>query len=194
MDVNSRISTVGAARSLAGRVGLLCALSALLLAPGCSQPRTVADLASLSPGQIDAARARAANVDGEGRLALEGYDAVSYFGEAGPQRGSTEFTATHLGATYRFASEDHRQAFIRDPERYTPAYGGWCATAMADSGNRVDVDPSNYRIDDGRLYLFFKFLFIDARPAWADDPAASRARADANWRALLATTAEGGAP
>ena len=129
------------------------------------------------------------NVTASKRLAVEGYDVVSYF-DGKPQRGSKEFNAVNDGVNYWFVSAAHRDLFASNPERYKPAYGGWCATAMA-NGDRVDVEPTNYRITDGRLYLFFKFGFIDARGAWDDDPAALRLKADQHWSKALADSGAG---
>jgi YHS domain-containing protein len=160
-----------------------------LLASGCASHRAPIDTSALTQDDFNAGAASLQNTSGSAHLAASGFDVVSYFNSQVPLRGSPDFTATHLGATYRFASAANRDAFALAPERYAPAYGGWCATAMADSGNRVDVDPGNYSINDGRLYLFFKLLFIDARPDWVADPVASRTSADANWSYVLAKAA-----
>ncbi len=120
------------------------------------------------------------NVSGAERVAISGYDPVAYF-EGGPERGCAEVSAEHGGATYRFATAEHRDRFAADPERYIPAYGGWCASAMASHGGLVDVDAMSYRVRDGRLFLFYKWWFIDARESWDRDPETSQRRADANW-------------
>ncbi len=161
----------------------------LIGAIGCAGDRAPADLSMIPPERLERAREASVNVEGKERLAIEGYDPVAYFSD-GPVEGKAELAATHEGATYRFAIAANRAAFVSDPDRYAPAYGGWCATAMAGSGNKVDVCPENYRVDDGRLYLFYKFLVIDARPSWASDAAGSRERADANWARLLAGAAQ----
>ncbi len=119
------------------------------------------------------------NADSPERLAVKGYDVVSYFNAAAPAKGLPQHEAVHDGIRYRFATGVNLAAFQLNPARYTPAYGGYCATAMAD-GNRVDIDPETYRITDGRLYLFFNFV-INARNAWDDNPAELKARADKHW-------------
>jgi YHS domain-containing protein len=161
-----------------------------LVASGCTSHHAPIDTSTLTQDQFNSAAAVLDNTSGSTRLAAGGFDAVSYFNSSAPLRGSADFAATHHGATYRFTSAANRDAFLIAPERYAPAYGGWCATAMAGSGSLVDADPENYSIDDGRLYLFFKFLFIDARPDWAADPAAARIRADGNWSRRLAMAAK----
>jgi len=72
-------------------------------------------------------------------------------------------------------------------ERWVPAYGGWCAWAMAD-GEPVDVDPERFLVDDGRLFLFYDGLWGDTLVRWrAGDPALLERRADAHWRSLSVT-------
>ncbi len=85
-------------------------------------------------------------------LMLRGKDPVSYFAPSGPLEGRPDLKADHDGATYRFASEENRRAFLADPAKYAPQYGGHCSNGMAYAigGSRGE----NHRIIDGRLYLF----------------------------------------
>jgi YHS domain-containing protein len=120
---------------------------------------------------------------GSGALALSGYDPVSYFGTPKPSAGDPNITAEVDGVVYRFASDANRAAFRADPGRYMPAYGGWCATAMA-YGKKVQVNPRNYRVTGGRLFLFYKDPLHDAQDDWKKDEAGMRAKADDNWRKI----------
>jgi YHS domain-containing protein len=85
------------------------------------------------------------------KVAVSGYDVVSYFTNQ-PTKGKTEFTATHEGATYRFATAENRDKFKENPSKYTPQYGGWCAFGWA-QGYPAKIDPLAWRIVDGKLYL-----------------------------------------
>ncbi|MDQ8204893.1 YHS domain-containing (seleno)protein [Pelagicoccus sp. SDUM812003] len=105
------------------------------------------------------------NVAKDDGLALQGYDPVSYHTEAAPVKGRDDIVVERDGALYRFSSEEHRQAFLEDPERYEPAFGGWCAWAMLD-GEKVDVDPESYRIFDGRLLVFYDGFWGATREKW----------------------------
>jgi hypothetical protein len=118
-------------------------------------------------------------VDGDG-VALGGYDPVSYFGTSHPSKGGKNIAAELDGVVYCFASDANRQAFLAEPEKYKPAYGGWCATAMA-AGKKVEVNPRNYRVTGGRLFLFYKDLLHDAQDDWKKDETGMRAKADDNW-------------
>ena len=51
--------------------------------------------------------------------ALDGYDAVAYFTEGRPAKGSSEFEAEWRGATWRFSSREHREAFQADKDFVT---------------------------------------------------------------------------
>ncbi len=120
---------------------------------------------------------------GPDRLALQGYDPVSYFTGPKPQKGRKEFSTQHRGVTYFFASEEHRKLFNADPAKYEPTYGGWCATAMA-KGEKVEIDPANFKITNGRLFLFFKAFYANALKEWNRDEANLTAKADAHWHRL----------
>jgi len=119
---------------------------------------------------------------GKDGLALDGYDPVSYFekGREKPEQGDPAITATVRGVTYRFSSQANMIRFLAGPERYEPAYGGWCAWAMR-SGEKVEPDFDSYTITDGRLCLFYQSFFADTRKKWLGDPLRSLARADTNW-------------
>ena len=91
------------------------------------------------------------NVDKKGLL-LRGYDPVAYFTTGAPVKGDPQWTASHQGATLYFASAANRDAFVQAPEKYLPAYGGFCAYGVA-SGYKVDGDPAVWKIVDGKLYL-----------------------------------------
>lgn len=89
-------------------------------------------------------------------LAVRGYDVVSYFtGEGVPVEGSEDFTVRYEGYDYRFASKDNADAFIADPAKYAPAYGGYCAWAIGANDALAPGDPEVYKIVDGKLYLNF---------------------------------------
>jgi len=118
---------------------------------------------------------------GAGQLALQGYDPVAYFTAGKPGPGKAEFTAQHRGVTYRFASGENRQQFLAAPEKYVPTYGGWCATAMA-KGEKVEIDPANFKVTDGRLFLFYKGLWGNARKDWDKDEPVQTTKADAHWK------------
>lgn len=118
----------------------------------------------------------AVNVDAS-KLALRGYDPVAYFAEGAPSQGSAEFAAEHDGAVYHFASAANRDAFLADPTKYAPAYGGFCAMGAA-LNKKLDGDPTIWKIVDGRLYLN---VHLDAAKRWQEDVQGNISKAEENW-------------
>lgn len=116
-------------------------------------------------------------------VALSGYDPVAYFTQGAPTQGSAQFTATYRGATYRFASAANRDAFVANPARFAPAYGGYCAWAIS-QGYAARGNPEHWRIVDGRLYLNFD---RGVQRRWERDIPGHIASANANWPTALDT-------
>ena len=114
-------------------------------------------------------------------LGLKGYDPVAYVTEGKPARGQDDITASHNGLTWRFASQANRVAFEREPGKYLPAYGGFCAWGVA-QGKLFDVDPATgWLIADRKLYVFFN---ADILKLYRADQVALTARAEQNWPKL----------
>jgi YHS domain-containing protein len=145
---------------------------------GLASLATAATLALATAGTA-VAGAGATDLGADG-LALAGYDPVAYFTEGEPTKGSAEFTATVDGATYRFANADHRAAFEDDPERYLPAYGGYCAFGLA-MGQKVGSDPEVWEIVDGQLYLNVN---QDVQDRWEANIPGFVETADHNWNVV----------
>jgi YHS domain-containing protein len=91
------------------------------------------------------------NVDAQG-LALRGYDPVAYFEGGKPTRGTEKLSGSYGGARYLFASESHRKLFLKNPKKYLPEFGGFCAVGTS-FGEKVDVNPETGKIVNGKLYL-----------------------------------------
>ncbi|WP_041951961.1 YHS domain-containing (seleno)protein [Spirosoma spitsbergense] len=119
-------------------------------------------------------------------VAIQGYDPVAYFVSHKAVKGAGQFATTYNGVTYQFASAANRDQFLKKPAAYEPAYGGWCAYAMGDSGEKVAIDPETFEVRDGHLYLFYHTLFTNTLPKWQKDQPTLLRKADQNWAALLA--------
>jgi YHS domain-containing protein len=126
------------------------------------------------------ALAQDVNADRDG-LAIYGYDPVAYFTRAKATPGAASLTATHEGATYRFASEEHRRLFLADPAKYVPVYGGFCAYGVS-QGYKVKIDPEAFRIVDGRVYLNYDKSIGEK---WAKDIPGYIRAANRNWPDLI---------
>jgi YHS domain-containing protein len=114
------------------------------------------------------------------RIALSGYDPVSYFVDGRPKKGSREFWVAFDDAVYLFSSANHRERFVADPERYAPQYRGYC-TIRVSRGERTEADPEAWTIMGGKLYVFRSKRGL-AR--FTKDPAKFVTKANANWQTL----------
>jgi YHS domain-containing protein len=85
-------------------------------------------------------------------VAVRGYDTVAYFTQGKPTEGKEAFETEWRGAKWRFASQEHLDLFVTNPDKYAPQYGGYCAYGVA-VGNLVKIEPDLWDIIDGKLYL-----------------------------------------
>ncbi|MGL4968249.1 MAG: YHS domain-containing (seleno)protein [Inquilinus sp.] len=113
-------------------------------------------------------------------VAIRGYDPVAYFREGGPRQGKPEFAAQHAGATWWFASAEDKALFAADPDKYMPAFGGFCAYGTS-RGYLVKTEPEAWSIVDGRLYLNYD---LGVRDTWQKDSKGYIDQANANWPKL----------
>ena len=88
-------------------------------------------------------------------LMLEGHDPVAYFTRNAAVKGDPAIKLVHLGVVYRFASEANRAVFQKEPTKYMPQFGGYCANGINYAvpwGN--GGGPNTWRIYRGKLYVF----------------------------------------
>ena len=111
---------------------------------------------------------------------VEGYDLVSYQNSKRPLRGNGHFLTVHEGVTYLFVNEANKAEFDRNPERYLPTYGGYCAFGVS-VGKKFVGDPEVWRIVNGRLYLN---LDENIQDQWLKDVPGRIETADANWKGI----------
>src|SRR5262249_42918361 len=91
----------------------------------------------------------------EPRLSISGDDPVAYFTDGKPVQGKSEFEQLWHRLRWRFASSEHRDLFMRSPDRYAPQYDGYCAMGVSndDAAHKDTVDPEAWAIVDGKFYL-----------------------------------------
>ena len=121
-----------------------------------------------SPSQI--------NLDAHG-VALGGYDPVVYFDGGKPTHGIATISASYGGARYLFASSEHRRAFLKNPRKYVPEFGGFCVVGTA-FGEKVDADPKTGEVVNGKLYLNNNQRALDI---FNKDQPGTIAKAKSNW-------------
>ncbi len=121
-----------------------------------------------------------------GGIALGGTDPVAYFTQGKPVQGTFVYSHWHQGAAWYFSSAEHRDLFAANPDKYAPAYGGYCAHGMAqpladELNYRFATVPEAWKIVDGRLYLNQS---LEVREQWEADATGHIEAADANWAAM----------
>lgn len=118
-------------------------------------------------------------------VAISGYDPVSYFSKS-PKKGSSDYKYVYKGITYHFSNEKNKKSFINHPQKYEPAYGGWCASAMSsNSPHKVGINPQTYKIVNNKLYLFYNKLGINTLNSWNKGDEAEKIKSgNKNWEAI----------
>ena len=120
------------------------------------------------------------NLDKTG-LAIQGYDPVAFFTDNKPVKGQAGFSSQCDGATYRFASQAHKDLFDKDPAKYEPAFGGYCAYGVS-RNKLVELDVNAFQIVDGRLLLQYS---KGVREDFNEDTRGNLAKAEKNWPGLV---------
>ncbi len=115
--------------------------------------RAAGDLKTFNPGmRVWVEKGiRKVNVDSNGVI-LKGYDPVAYFTQNKAVKGSSKHQSTYQGATYYFSSAADLATFKRNPSKYAPQYGGFCANGVKNNRLR-DADPTVFFIVKGKLYV-----------------------------------------
>lgn len=117
----------------------------------------------------------------EDGLAIQGYDPVAYFTQNKAVEGNKQLNTVFEGVTYRFSSTANKELFVKDPKKYEPQYGGWCAYAMGATGEKVEVDPETFKILNGKLYLFYHSWTNNTLTKWNKDEPNLKSKADKSW-------------
>lgn len=113
--------------------------------------------------------------------AIKGYDPVAYFIEGKPIKGLSGQSLEWNGATWFFSSEENKNLFKTEPEKYAPQYGGYCAYGVS-KGGLYKIEPEAWTIVDGKLYLNYS---LKIQKDWEVDIPGFIEKADENWPGLV---------
>ena len=113
--------------------------------------------------------------------AVGGYDAVSYFTENKPVEGSSQFQYQYKGADWYFSRQENLDAFVANPEKYAPQFGGYCAWAVS-QGQTSRGDPKQWDIVDGKLYLNYN---AQVKSRWSENKEALIKAGNKYWPEIL---------
>lgn len=152
------------------RVAFAAALAALVLS-GCGAMRAQNPSSTLKP-------VNAVADGGDERVMLFGHDVVAYFTLGRHALGSAQFKSVYEDVTFRFANAEHKAMFDREPAKYLPQYGGFCANGIA-YAIPWGGDADTWRIDNGKLYIFGG---RGSKEAWELDIPGNLARAERYWK------------
>lgn len=116
-------------------------------------------------------------------VAIKGYDPVAFFKDNKPVRGKDDLRFEYKGSTFVFANADNRAAFVANPEKYAPQYGGYCAFGTA-RGYKADIDPLAFTVINDRLYLNYN---LQIQRDWSADSGRFIRQADERWPMVVKT-------
>jgi YHS domain-containing protein len=103
----------------------------------------------------------------ENGVAIQGYDPVAFFTDHRRVKGNAQFQSQYRGAKYYFASAEDRAAFDKEPAKYEPQFGGFCAYG-ASRGKTVPLKIETWEILNGRLLLQYD---LDVKNKFEQGPA-----------------------
>jgi hypothetical protein len=144
---------------------------------------TIASIAALTTSMF---AGQLVNVSGASGIALDGYDPVAFFTLGKPTHGDPGISATLEGATYLFASKEHKRIFEADPRKYLPQFGGFCAYGAALNA-LFPVDINTWQVRDGKLYLNLNPTILKA---FNQDFDGNVKKAQKNWAGLVQKSAK----
>jgi YHS domain-containing protein len=135
-----------ARRPLFQTIGSWLAIGLVACLMGCSAMNAQNPSGALKP-------VNAHVVDDAGRVMLKGHDVVAYFTQGKHALGSQQFASQYEGITFRFASAEHKALFDKEPTKYLPQYGGYCANGIV-YGIPWGGDADSWMMLNGKLYMF----------------------------------------
>ncbi len=109
--------------------------------------------------------------------AIGGYDPVAYFTDSAAIKGDSKFSYTWEGTKWQFKNQANMDAFKKEPVRYAPQYGGYCAFGTC-KDHKSPTDPAAFTIVYNKLYLNYNPA---VKAMWIKDTKANIEKADSNW-------------
>ena len=152
------------------RFSLAMLAAAALMLAACAPLVTQNPGGAISPANV-------VELDGNDRVMLKGADVVAYFTQNAYVQGTPSIKSTYEKITFYFATPEHKALFDKEPTKYVPQFGGYCANGMA-YGIPWGGDADTWRIFDGKLFIFGG---ADSRDAFLLDVPKNRQYAEKYW-------------
>jgi len=111
---------------------------------------------------------------------IDGYDVVCYQNNE-VKKGNSQYSSTYDEIILYFSSNKNKILFDESPEKYLPKYGGWCAYAIGENGDRVTINPNTYKLINGELYLFYNKNFTNTLNLWNKEEEKLKMNAENYW-------------
>jgi YHS domain-containing protein len=127
------------------------------------------------------------NIDNS-NIALQGYSPVSYLDLGLAQKGVKEHKSEYEKVVYYFTSAEQKKTFDKNPKKYLPQYGGYCAFGVY-AGAKFRPDPNKFIVKDGKYFLYLYNLELDAQQLWLNEKDHQKLvmKANDNWEKLSKT-------
>lgn len=113
-------------------------------------------------------------------VAIQGYDPVAYFVEGKAVLGLKEIKTQYDNATYYFATDVNKEEFVKNPDKFVPQYGGYCAYGLS-KGYKAPIDPKAFTIVEDKLYLNYS---LDVKAEWMKQREERILKANENWEKI----------
>lgn len=114
-------------------------------------------------------------------VALQGFDPVAFFTDSRAVQGNSQFQSQYDGAKYYFASAEHKAAFDKEPGKYEPQFGGYCAYG-ASQGHPAPIKIEAWQIVNGRLLMQYD---LGIKDKFNKDQQGNLRKADQNWPGIV---------
>ncbi len=127
------------------------------------------------------------NIDNS-NIALQGYSPVSYLDLGIAQKGLKQYKSEHQKVVYYFTSKEQKATFDKNPNRYIPQYGGYCAFGVY-AGAKFRPDPNKFIVKNGKFFLYLYNIELDAQQLWLAEKNHNKlvSVANKNWEKLSKT-------
>lgn len=113
-------------------------------------------------------------------IALNGYDAVSYFREKLAIKGETNIYTKKFGAIWCFRDSANLKTFNKNSQKFIPEYGGFCSYGTR-NGELIESDPQVFSIVDDKLYFTVN---TSIRKKWKNNLFENVKKADKKWEKI----------
>ena len=152
------------------RVAYTLMSSAALALAACAPLVVQSPSGKLSPVNAHA-------IDGNDRVMMKGTDVVTYFTQNKDVQGNPSIKSAFENVTFYFSTAENKALFDKEPMKYQPQYGGYCANGIV-YGIPWGGDADSWRMIEGKLYIFGG---KGSRDAFLLDLPKNRALADKYW-------------